>query len=238
MNTDPLAAVRSAVLAGLPDDEALVLAVGLRPVATVDPTAETRKELFDATKRAPSLPGRAAGLLFRVNDRWNALTDPGYSHDEPSRADVQRARSSAHGTAGSSAVQLLRCWLDVPRDSVFLYLSDRRWLITSTVAAAADRPAAPSDRVKGFGQAARELGRIFTGSDDPVAGLPERTAQGTPALLVAWSAPCRDVAASRAADGLRLAFPDGSWVVLRPVDGAGLEDRIAQLEAAGVSVAS
>ncbi len=237
-----LITVRDAIMRGLSFDEPLLVATGLRPIAEVDPTAKTRAQLLAESKRANN---KVAGAMLRVNDRWNTITGPGASgerNDAPDEA-LARARQATVGEAGSTAVRLVRCWVDVPRDAAFLYVSDRRWLVTMTVAAArewhavAPEPEAGEGLVRDLGKAARQLGRSLSGDNELTKGLDNSAPNGAAALVVAWATPREQVSVSAGPDGVWLNFADSSGAWLRPGRPEWpLEQRVEALRLAGVPV--
>jgi hypothetical protein len=240
-STDPLIAVRDAIVRGLSFDEPLVVATGLRPMAEVDPTAKSRAELVEEAKRANN---KVAGAVLRVNDRWNLITSSA-SATEPVDQAMQRAREATVGGPDSAAVRLVRCWVDIPRDAAFLYVSDRRWLVTMTVAAAREWHSVPPEPepteglVRDLGKAARQLGKSLTTDRQLTKGLELRAPNGATALVVVWSAARDEVTAATGAHGLWLAFTDGSGLWLKPGRPEWpLDDRVESLRLAGVPVGS
>ncbi|MDQ6850018.1 MAG: hypothetical protein M3070_08625 [Actinomycetota bacterium] len=240
-STDALIAVREAIVRGLSFDEPLVVATGLRPIAEVDPTALTHEELLAEAQKSKN---KVAGAMLRVTDRWNSMTVPGQTSDEPRDQALERARQSTIGEPGSLALRLVRCWADVAKEASFLYVTDRRWLVTMTVAAArawraTPQRAAPSEGiVRDLGNAARQLGTSLANDTALTKGLDERTPSGSPALVVVWSAPRADVTVRASADGVWLAFTDGSGLWLRPGRPEWpLAQRIDALRAADVEIA-
>jgi hypothetical protein len=236
---DPLLAVRDAIVRGLSFDEPLVVATGLRPMAEVDPTARSRAELVEEARRANN---KVAGAMLRVNDRWSSMTSSAGAN-EPDDQSMQRAREATVGGPGSTAVRLVRCWVDVPREASFLYVSDRRWLVTMTVAAARDWRSLPPEPepteglVRDLGKAARQLSRSLTNDTALTKGLELRAPNGATALVVVWSAPLDAVTATTGAHGVWLAFTDGSGLWLKPGRPEWpLDERIEALRIAGVTV--
>jgi hypothetical protein len=237
-STDPLIAVRDAIVRGLSFDEPLVVATGLRPMAEVDPTAKSRAELLAEAKRSDN---KVAGAMLRVNDRLSTITSSAAT--EPDDQSMQRAREATVGGAGSTAVRLVRCWVGVPRDASFLYVSDRRWLVTMTVAAAREWRSLPPEPqpseglVRDLGKAARQLGRTLTNNTELTKGLELRAPNGATALVVVWSVPRADVTATTGAHGVWLAFPDGSGLWLKPGRPEWpLDERVEALRLAEVAV--
>ncbi len=237
---DPLAVVRDAIVRGLSFDEPLLVATGLRPTAELDPTEPTREELVEQARRAEN---KVAGAVLRVNERWHSLSGPRDAHDELRAQNLERARASTVGPAGSLAVRLVRCWADVPRDASFLYVTDRRWLVTMTVAAAREwRAAAPPPErseglVRDLGKAARQLGQSLASGGELTRGLEQRAQNGSAALIVVWSVTREDVTVSAGTNGVWLAFSDQSGLWLRPGRPEWpLDQRVAALQAAGVAV--